>query len=301
MTLRNPFKKMEMVSNPVRFPVHDLVRALVPSSMSAIFLAAGFNVCLSNLPAHADDGGISFGGAPHLMGGHASVAMQDEVITMDVKEKAIDVDCKFLFHNSGPKCTVRMGFPDEGTGAAEPYQGEDKVPTGSALHATFTSYDSWVDGKKVPTKIISTSDRALYWHTKSVTFKAKSDCEVRDKYSLPPGAQVTSENGLYQQTYYVLHTGASWHGPIGKAEIVVKFAPNTVPAPIELKAVSSLPGQSIDHLKWSSLPPGTVIYSGPSTPTLEGNTLRFVRTSFKPTINDDVHLYYGYHKLQNGQ
>src|SRR5271168_2104093 len=78
--------------------------------------------------ARADDGGISFGGNPHLMNGHATVAMKDEVVKMDVHDKVIKVDCKFLFHNSGPTCTVRMGFPDQGLGAAEPYQG-DPVPT----------------------------------------------------------------------------------------------------------------------------------------------------------------------------
>ena len=73
--------------------------------------------------ARADDGGISFGGSPHLLKGHATVAMKSEVVKMDVHDKVIKVDCRFLFHNSGPACTVRMGFPDEGTGAAEPYQG----------------------------------------------------------------------------------------------------------------------------------------------------------------------------------
>jgi hypothetical protein len=248
--------------------------------------------------ARADDGGISFGGSPHLLTGHATVAMKDEVVKMDVQEKVIKVDCKFLFHNSGPACIVRMGFPDEGQGAAEPYQG-DPVPTGPNLKATFLSYESWVDGKKVPTKLIPTNDRSLYWHAKTVTFKANSDCIIRDVYSLPPGAQVTSENGMYQQTSYVLHTGASWHGPIGRAEIIVKFAPDVVQAPIQLKAMSSLTNHSLEHLKWSTFPKGTVIYEGPSTPSLDGNTLRFVRTNVVPTKKDDVHLYYGFRMLPN--
>jgi hypothetical protein len=247
--------------------------------------------------ARADDGGISFGGNPHLMTGHATVAMKDEVVKMDVHDKVIKVDCKFLFHNSGPTCTVRMGFPDQGLGAAEPYQG-DPVPTKN-LKATFLTYDSWVDGKKVPTKLIPTNDRALYWHTKTVTFKGNSDCVIRDVYTLPPGGQVTNENGLYQQTYYVLHTGASWHGPIGRAEIIANFDPSVVHAPIQLKALSSLPDQDLGHLKWSELPAGTIIYAGPSKPNLDGNSVRFVRTNIVPTKNDDIHLYYAYRKLTN--
>jgi len=247
--------------------------------------------------AGADDGGISFGGNPHLLKGHATVAMKDEVVKMDVKDKVIKVDCKFVFHNSGPTCTVRMGFPDQGLGAAEPYQG-DPVPTKN-LKATFLTYESWVDGKKVPTKLIPTDDRALYWHTKTVTFKGKSDCVIRDVYTLPPGGQVTNENGLYQQTYYVLHTGASWHGPIGRAEIIANFDPGVTHAPIQLKALKSLPDHDPGHLKWSTLPAGTIIYESPDAPKLDGNTLRFVRTNFVPNKNDDIHLYYAYRQLTN--
>jgi hypothetical protein len=250
-------------------------------------------------PSRADDGGISFGGSPHLLKGHATVSMKDEVVKMDVHDKQIKVDCKFLFHNSGPTCTVRVGFPDQGTGAAEPYQG-DPVPTKN-LHATFLTYESWVDGKKVSTVLIPTDDRSLYWHAKTVTFRGNSDCVIRDVYTLPPGAQVTNENGMYQQTYYVLHTGSSWHGPIGRAEIIVNFEPNVVHAPINLKARKTIPDPDFAHLKWTALPEGTVIYEGFSQPKLDGNTLHFVRSNFEPTKNDDLHLYYAYRKLTNMQ
>jgi hypothetical protein len=248
----------------------------------------------------ADDGGISFGGSPHLMDGHATVAMKDEVVTMDIGDKVIKVDCKFHFHNDGPAALVRMGFPDEGQGAAEPYEGVDIRPTGSKLKATFLTYNSWVDGKKVPTKLVPTDNRELYWHTKTVNFKPKSDSLIRDSYTLPPGAQVTAENGMYQQTYYVLHTGSSWHGPIGKAEIVVKFAPDVVHGAIHLKALSSIPGGDVKRLKWSTLPANTVIYEGPVEPKVEGDTLRFVCENLKPTEKDDVHLYYAFRLLHNG-
>jgi hypothetical protein len=132
-----------------------------------------------------------------------------------------------------------------------------------------------------------------------VTFKANSDCIIRDVYTLPPGAQVTSENGMYMQTYYVLHTGSSWHGPIEKAEIHVKFEPAALKPSIKLKALISLPGKDLAHLKWSQLPEGTVIYEGPSEPTVTGQTIKFVRTDFEPTEKDDVHVYYAWRKLTN--
>jgi len=248
--------------------------------------------------ANADDGGISFGGSPHLLDAHSSVSMQSEVVQVNIQKDLIKVDCKFVFHNGGPKSTVRMGFPDQGLGAAEPYQG-DPVPTGPNLKATFDSYESYVNGKKVPTKLVPTNKRSLYWHTKTVTFKANSDCIIRDVYTLPPGRQLTNENGAYQQTSYTLQTGASWHGPIGKADIVFHFAPELVPKGIHLKALKSLPEPDLQHLKWSQMPEGTVIYDGVSEARLAADTVSFAKSNFRPTTKDDIHLYYGFKLLTN--
>ncbi len=255
-------------------------------------------VALEQQAVFADDGGISFGGSPHLLKSHATVSMKSEVIKIDVHDKKIAVDCYFVFHNDGPACTVRMGFPDQGLGAAEPYQGEE-VPKGPGLHATFLTYDSYVDGKKVPTTLLPTNDRSLYWHAKTVRFKAQGDTIIRDVYTLPPGAQVTSGNGMYMQTYYVLHTGASWHGPIEKAEISVKFAPDAVAVPIRVQSLKALPGHDLAHLDWTKLPKGTVVYEGLTEAKQDGQTLKFVRTNFRPTVKDDIHLYYAYRQLTN--
>lgn len=267
-------------------------KAFFASALSALTITV-----LSSTNAVADDGGISFGGNPHLLKGHPSIAMQSEVVKMDIGETLIKVDCTFVFRNDGAASTVRMGFPDQGLGAEEPYQG-DPVPTGPSLHGTFLTYESYIDGKKVPTKIVPTDDRSLYWHTKTVTFKAKSSTVIRDVYTLKPGAQVTSENGMYRQTYYVLHTGASWHGPIGKAEVIVNFAPKAAAAPIILKK-QVLKEEDVPRTKWSVLPKGTMFYSGPCEPKVEGRTLTFVKTNFTPTKKDDIHLYYSWVKLKN--
>jgi hypothetical protein len=250
------------------------------------------------IASQADDGGISFGGSPRLLKSHKSVSMQSEVVNIDVHDKLIYVDCLFVFHNQGPACTVRMGFPDHGQGAEEPYQG-DPVPTGPNLHATFKTYTSYVDGKKVPTEIVPTADRSLYWHAKTVKFKAHSDCIIRDIYTLPPGKQVTDENGMYTQTYYVLQTGSSWHGPIKRAEVIVRFEPDSLLAPIHLKALSTLPEHDITRVKWSQLPAGTLLYEGPCRPVVKEETLKFFRTNFEPGSRDDIHLYYAYRKLNN--
>lgn len=280
------------MNTPLRYPTR------IVSSL-AVFASTVVSVALLTvIPAVADDGGISYGGSPHLLKGHATVSMKSEIVNVDIHKEKIKVDCTFLFHNSGKACTVRMGFPDEGEGASEPYQG-DPVPTGPSLKATFDTYESYVDGKKVPTKLVPTDDRTLYWHTKTVTFKAKSDCVIRDVYTLRPGGQTTNENGLYRQTSYVLHTGASWHGPIGKADIYFKFEPDAVSQPIKIKPITSLSNKKLTELKWSKLPQGTVIYEGFGTPEVKGQTLHFSKSNFKPTKSDDIKVYYAFRMLTN--
>lgn len=233
-----------------------------------------------------------------MLNGHASVAMKSEKVVMHIKKDKIRVDCMFKFHNSGPTSVVRVGFPDRGEGAQEPYQGVDIRPKN--MKGTFDSFESWVDGKQVVAELVPTDDRTLFWHAKTVTFKANSDCEIDNYYTLQPGAQVTSENGMYQQTEYVLHTGSSWHGQIGQAEIVVNFSPDVIGAPIHLVAKKDLQLKQFFDLKWSTLPKGTVIYEGPCAPTVEKNTLRFFVKNIKPTEHDDIHLYYAYRQLNNG-
>lgn len=267
-----------------------LAGSILIATVSALLIPAG--------SVRADDGGISFGGSPHLLSGHPSVSMQSEDVSLDIKKDIIKVECKFVFRNSGPACKVRMGFPDEGLGAEEPYQGEP-VPKGPGLKASFLTYDSFVDGKKVPTRLVPTRERSLYFHTKTVSFKPHSTCTISDIYTLKPGAQVTSENGLYQQTYYVLHTGASWKGNIGKARITATFAPDVDPSPLKLQALAALPDHDLQHLKWSALPAGTVVYEGLSKPVLQGRTLTFEKDNFKPGKKDDIHLYYAFKMLTN--
>ncbi len=53
------------------------------------------------LSALANDGGISMGGTPRLLSGHPSVEMQSEVINMKVGDKQVEVECNFVFVNTG--------------------------------------------------------------------------------------------------------------------------------------------------------------------------------------------------------
>jgi hypothetical protein len=248
--------------------------------------------------AKADDGGLSFGGTPRLLSGHPSVSMQSEVVRMTVGTESVKVECDFVFHNSGPACIVRMGFPDEGRGSEDP--DEEGVDKTHAPQGTFTSYASYVDGVKVPTRVIRADKEGNFWHTKDVKFAAGATRRVRDVYTLRTGSQIAmTGTGAYSETYYILHTGASWHGPIGRAELDITFAPGTTSGALRLVPLNTVKGNDAEGFNWPHSAPGTVVYRGPCIPTVQGRTLRFVRTNFKPGYLDDVLLYFGYHR--NGQ
>lgn len=245
-------------------------------AMLAVLLGIVFLNCAS---VHADDGGITFGGSPRLLAGNKTVALQREVVRMSVGEDNVTVDCQFVFVNHGPACTVRMGFPDSGRGGDS---------------GQFTSFHSYVDGKPVPVKFVkgakdgegATDD----WHAKTVSFAANGTRHVHDIYTVPVGGQVIDKGDL-SQTFYILHTGSSWRGPIGRADIYVTFHRKSMTGRILPLPLSAVNNDAFAH-NWSHEKPGRVVYRGPSIPTVSGKTLHFVRTNFRPGYNDDVLLYF---------
>lgn len=263
------------------------VVALVGLSLSVVCSAA-----------LANDGGISMGGSPGLLKGHPSVRMTDEVIRITVGAETVTVDCRFTFTNHGPACTVRMGFPDQGFGAYDPDEegGEEVMKT--PPKTTFTSFRSYVEGKPVAARLIRADKPGAYWHTKTVRFPAQGIVHIRDLYTQRiSGGIVTTPKGegSVKQVAYVLHTGASWHGSIGRTEVIVTFhdAKLTAPLkPVPLARVSR--SHNARDLRAPLSSPGIVVWRGPCPPTVAGRTLRFVRENWHPKERDDIELTYAY-------
>lgn len=256
-------------------------------------------VVVLSYSASANDGGIAMGGTPRLLKGHPSVSMRSEVVKISVQDKIIMVDCRFDFVNHGPACSVRMGFPDQGEDASDPDE-EDADAMKHPPKTTFLSFHSYVDGKPVKTSLIRAHEEGQYWHTKTVLFPAHSTLHVRDVYTQHVGGGVASihgKSGFAAQIAYTLHTGASWHGPIGRSEIVVTFQGSTIhgtPRPMPYRSIASpKPGSGMD-ITLASPPPDLVVWNGPCAPTVKGRTLRFVRRNWRPTKQDDIKLTYGY-------
>lgn len=241
----------------------------------------------------ANDGGIAFGGSPRLLSGQGTVSMQREVVRMTVGREIVKVDCQFVFQNSGRACTVRMGFPDQGRGTEDPDEVLDAAEMRKPPSGTFLSYVSYVDGVRVPTKVIRAAHPGNFWHAKNVRFAAHGIRHVHDIYTLPLGGQMADKGSQYRNTYYIVHTGASWHGLIGRSEVDITFLPGVLTGPLKPVAEATLKGRDLGAMDWAKVRPGTVYYSGPCPPTVHGSRLQFVRTRWRPAYRDDVLLSFG--------
>jgi hypothetical protein len=243
--------------------------------------------------ARANDAALAYGGTPRPLTAHPTVSMQSEYIKLTVGEVDTMVDCRFIFVNHGPACTVRMGFPDQGRGAADPdEEGKRNPPTG-----TFKTFESWVGGKKVNTTVTRADHPGNFWHEKEVAFPANGTVEVRDRYTVEVGNSVGYYPVEINETSYILHTGSSWHGNIGRSKIEVLFVRQHVKVPVIARRFDITNGKP-SYLKTAGNNKHEVYYRGPCVPTVSGATLTFVRTNWHPTKEDDIDLVFETRRAQ---
>ncbi len=240
--------------------------------------------------AWANDTELTYGGTPKPLNGNTTISMKSEFVSMVIGDKYVTVDCRFTFENSGPVRKVRMGFPDEGGEI-----GEDVGPDGKVIHkaptGTFMRFDSWVNGKKVKTSVIKAAEEGSVWHIKMVQFRANRTLEVRDRYTVPLGGSIAHFPVGVHLAKYVLHTGSSWRGPLGRSVVEVVFKSKGVRSPLAPKPLPKTNNRGM-FAKNVNLDKHIVYYSGPCKPVASGKTLRFVRNSWRPEPKDDIYLMF---------
>lgn len=228
--------------------------------------------------AHADNAALTSGGQPKMMDHHPTVRMESEAVKLTVHWDRVDTDCSFVFANDGPACVVNMGFPDFGLLA---YSQKLTEPA-----SMFTKYASYVDGKPVSTKLVLGQGPGEQWQTKKVAFPAHGKRLVREVYSTELGG--VGVRPPIALASYLLHTGASWKGTIGKAVVTVTVAPDcdlTGPLdPLYGTLQQSFREKGMARLR----KPNGVIVTGPCQPQVQGLTLTFVKENWRPTKNDDI-------------
>lgn len=270
----------------------SLLRVLATPLASTLLLGFCYSASLAN------DGGIAQGGNPRLLHGHPAVSMESEVIRIKVGKDKITVDCAFVFNNSSRACTARMGFPDIGLGANDPDAENGNSPMKTPPRTTFLSFKSDINGRALPTKLIRADRPGHFWHTKNVTFPAHQKTTVHDVYTQYLGGGLVDAKGgggSVRHVSYILHTGASWHGNIKRSEILVTFEDALVSDKMQLVPLSKVAkGDDGRGLK-SALPaPNAIVWKGCSQPTVQGRTVQFIHTNWKPKLQDDIDLYFGY-------
>ncbi len=162
--------------------------------------------------ACANDAAVrGVGGAVAPMDSHPSIRMVREKVDARIGRDDVKVRCEFVFKNEGPATTVKMGFPEWSWGdSARPI-----------VTTEFKSFKSWVDGKPVGTKLIpSAKGQSMEyeaWHVKDVRFGANQTRTVVDECISSLGGDSMGASFFS----YVLRTGKSWKGKIGKAVVTV--------------------------------------------------------------------------------
>ncbi len=180
------------------------------------WLAAGLAVSflfLLGVISGANDSAVQgVGGALSPMKEHPSIRMLAERVSVDLTPERAEVDCSFTFKNTGRATLVRMGFPEWASG-------DVGLPSDSGV---FSHFSTSVDGTLTPTRIEGLEiDREGWqrWRVKTVRFAAGQQRSVRVRYGVGVGDDI--EGGRFFQ--YRLDTGASWKGPIGHVEVVVRL------------------------------------------------------------------------------
>mgnify|MGYP000481936890 CR=1 FL=1 len=160
-----------------------------------------------------DSAVVGVGGVIKPMESHPSIVLRSHVVKIKLTPTHADVDCTFVLHNTGKATRVLIGFPESGGG-------EIVVPK-----MGFQYFRSYVDGKRVQVRVQeqrseSGPDGYFRWYLKRVRFGAGQTRVIRNVYRAPLGS-VSTGHDFFD---YILTTGASWKGKIGRSDIIVELS-----------------------------------------------------------------------------
>jgi hypothetical protein len=156
---------------------------------------------------------VGVGGVIKPMKNHPSIVLRSHMVKIKLTPEHADVDCTFVLHNTGKATRVLIGFPESGGG-------DIVVPK-----MGFEYFRSYVDGKRVQVRVQEQrrdvdSGGYFRWYLKRVRFGAGQTRVIRNVYRAPLGAISTGHNFFD----YILTTGASWKGKIGRSDIIVELS-----------------------------------------------------------------------------
>ena len=188
------------------------------------------NMILSALIAFGSDIGpkpLSYAGHPtplHDLKG-VEVEMAAEDVKLVLHKTKLDVEAVFHMLNHGADAEFEEGFP---IGAFRNMTGFSVTIDGKPLAFKLVdrkSADPKADRSAEPARNPFEGRRDAtpdYWYVWNAAFKAGARHTHVVKYSVS-----LEHQHFYHQTGYILHTGAAWKNPIGKATVTLTFGDGT--------------------------------------------------------------------------
>lgn len=190
----------------------------------ALFMAIS---CFPNT-AKADDSSLIGGTAGTVYPIYdTQVEMEEEIIDITVRDGCSFVSCQFFFHNTGDRTRLLMGFP---TGRHFEKPDKDSEGPEDEYETNLNWFRTFIHGKRVPVKIRSglkpegNNLGGLYfsqWHTWKAALGKGERLKVVNKYWMVNTQPVLGSGS--EQINYVLRSGSTWKGPIGKVTVRMKF------------------------------------------------------------------------------
>jgi len=226
------------------------------------------------VPANVGTVGPSPGPATRVQMAAEQVRMDIQIVqsTDQYTTTQVSVTANFQMHNTGAQAEAlkvvfpiqdEICFPVEGIDG--PYQDYQIDP------ATF---DVLVDHQAVTTSVV-TADRLItdtlpeedchsVWEAFDASFPANQDVAIDVSYQMHRFREQAVD-----RFSYILETGSGWYGPIGSADIEVRF-PYTVARDLLLDATT--PGFHLDgdraRWHWSNFKPSSNVYVATFSPLL---------------------------------
>lgn len=139
------------------------------------------------------------------------------------------VEARFLMRNQGTEAeTMEVWFPlttGAEYGESVPYPGQAE------------NFAARVDGEPIPVEEAPGRDLLGFrdevpWAKWAVTFPAGQDIELRVTYDTHPVGW-----GGWAVGYYILETGAGWHGPIGEGSVTFRLPYEVTPMNVQLAEI----------------------------------------------------------------
>ena len=199
-----------------------------------------------------------------------SVRMESEKVVIDLYNDSSVVRCLFNMKNLGEKEKLQIGFPEMSfyhfqiKGVADEINKFNVKENGKAVKFNFSDSLRFNNEYRKKVEHYQIKEEWYLWETEFQKGETKT---IEVQYSLPFGMLYKSNKRYFT---YLLHTGANWHGTIGKAEIIINLKD------IALDSISS---------------------QNPANCEISDKQLIWTFSDFEPTINHDIMVFYNSNKI----